>query len=79
MFNGEKLLKWLDEQGVTQYRFARLAGLEQSTISRVISGLVDPNSRTIARICRATGLSPNDLIIVSRGAEAEAPCVQGRR
>jgi transcriptional regulator with XRE-family HTH domain len=77
MFNSEKLLTWLDKKGITQYRFARLAGLEQSTISRIISGLVDPNSKTIARICQATGLSPNDLIIVPGDEEHTTGCSQG--
>ncbi len=79
MFDSEKLMRWLDENNVTQYRFARAAGLEQSTISRIISGLVDPNSKTIARICRATGLSPNELIIVSCNDGSEVLCRQERR
>ncbi|GEM_PF-1572835 len=65
MFNNEKLCKWLDEHEITQYRFARMTGLDQSTISRIVSGAVDPGSRTVARICQATGLSPDELIIVS--------------
>jgi transcriptional regulator with XRE-family HTH domain len=65
MFNTEKFLKWLSENGITQYRLARMTGLDQSTISRIISGAIDPGSRTVARICQATGLSPDDLIIVA--------------
>lgn len=65
MFNREKIFQWLDENGITQYRFARMTGLDQSTISRIISGAIDPGSRTVARICQATGLSPDDLIIVA--------------
>ena len=64
MFDGEKLMKWLDDNNMTQYRLARLTGLKQSTVSRIISGLVDPGGRTIVKICRATGLSPNDVLII---------------
>ncbi len=64
MFDGEKILKWLDDHHVTQYKLARMTGLEQSTISRIVSGIVDPNGRTIVKICRVTGFTPNDLLIV---------------
>ncbi|MDQ7825788.1 MAG: helix-turn-helix transcriptional regulator [Candidatus Eremiobacteraeota bacterium] len=81
MFNCEKLLNWLDEKGITQYRFARMSGIEQSTVSRIISGLIDPGARTIARICQATRLSPDELIILpgplrKGGEEKEgSPCL----
>jgi transcriptional regulator with XRE-family HTH domain len=66
MFNAERLLKWLDEHEMTQYHLAKISGLKQSTISRIISGLVDPNARTISRLCSCTGLSPNEVLIVQR-------------
>ncbi|MHC9542088.1 MAG: helix-turn-helix domain-containing protein [Vulcanimicrobiota bacterium] len=71
MFNSEKLSKWLSENEITQYRFARMTGLDQSTISRIISGAIDPGSRTVARICQSTGLSPDDLIIVALREQEE--------
>jgi transcriptional regulator with XRE-family HTH domain len=64
MFDSLKLLKWLDKNNMTQYHLAKISGLKQSTISRIISGLVDPNGKTIAKICRHTGLTPNDLLII---------------
>jgi len=64
MFDSVKFLRWLDENDMTQYRLAKMTGLRQSTISRIVSGLVDPNGRTIAKICQATGLSPNEILII---------------
>lgn len=77
MFNSEMLSQWMNENGITQYRFAIMTGLDQSTISRIISGAIDPGSRTVARICQATGLSPDELIIVA-GRVPEEECRRRR-
>lgn len=74
MFDCEKIMRWLDEHNITQYRFAKMTGLEQSTVSRIISGLVDPGGRTIVKICQVTGFSPSEVLIVPAVRRDEPEC-----
>ena len=69
MFNSERFARWLDENNITQYRCARMTGLHHSTISRIISGIIDPGAKTISKICQFTGMTPNEILIVPPGRE----------
>jgi predicted transcriptional regulator len=41
--------------GLTQRRLAQLAGVPQSTVSRIESGAIDPRISTLSRLLRSCG------------------------
>lgn len=65
-----KLRQWLDDRDMTATAFAKAAGLDVSTITRVINGERRPDWSTLTKILDATNgeVTPNDFI-----PEAEPP------
>jgi transcriptional regulator with XRE-family HTH domain len=50
------LLRWArGRAGLTQRRLAGLAGVPQSTVSRIESGAIDPRTSTLRRLLQACG------------------------
>ena len=50
------LLRWArGRAGLTQRRLAALAGVPQSTVSRIESGAIDPRISTVQRLLRSCG------------------------
>lgn len=50
------LLQWVrGRAGLTQRRLAALAGVPQSTVSRIESGAIDPRISTMRRLLRSCG------------------------
>ncbi|MDF2889751.1 MAG: Cro/C1-type DNA-binding domain [Clostridia bacterium] len=45
-----------------QSRLAKESGIARSYISELERGLYDPNLKTICKLCKALGCTPNDLI-----------------
>lgn len=50
------------EQKLTQQKFALMLGTTQTMVSRWLSGVNYPGSRTYADICRSLKVSPSDLL-----------------
>jgi transcriptional regulator with XRE-family HTH domain len=49
-------------RGWSQGKLHQRSGLSRSYISEIESGSHDPTTKTICKLCRALGCTPNDLI-----------------
>ena len=58
-----RLSQALDEIGWTQKKLAEAAGLSENTVSRLCNAPSAPSLKTINKICRATGLRVEQLIV----------------
>jgi len=52
---GMKLKAVMDREGISGYRLWRLTNIQQSYISRLLSGKLTPNSTTLEKILSAIG------------------------
>jgi transcriptional regulator with XRE-family HTH domain len=70
-----KLADWLQQNDITGAALAVSAGLDPSTISRIISGERKPDWSTLDKIMAATGgaVTPNDFIPDEEQAPEPAP------
>jgi len=59
----EAVRKWIADTGLSSNRLSQLAGISQSTMSRVLGGRVDPAVGTLVEIALACGL---DLDLATR-------------
>ncbi len=50
-----------EKQGLSQEALAELAGLHRIQASKLELGLREPKMSTIAKLCRALGIRPNQL------------------
>ncbi len=50
-----------ERQGISQEALAELAGLHRTQASKIERGLREPKLSTIAKLCRALNVTPNDL------------------
>lgn len=68
-----KLNDWLQQNGVTQQQFAAVAGISQSTISRLIHSPEkrNPSWKLLDAISKATGgaVTANDFFDLTQAAE----------
>jgi transcriptional regulator with XRE-family HTH domain len=66
-----KLTQYLSEKDLSAPAFAERAGLDASTIWRIVTGRVQPDLSTIAKICAAAdgAVTPNDFLHAPAGAE----------
>jgi plasmid maintenance system antidote protein VapI len=55
------LRELLRERGLTFDAAAVLAGVETSTISRIVNGQISPRPETVVRLARALGISAKRL------------------
>lgn len=49
----EKIKAEMTKQGVSNYRLAKLTGLAESTIGRILSEKVNPNYASLKKMCQA--------------------------
>lgn len=68
------LSSYLTSRGETQRAFARRAGLDDSTLSRVLAGRIAPSPAVVERIHQATEgeVTANDLYEVWRRARGDS-------
>ena len=58
---GNNIVKRLEEIGMTQYRLAKLLGVNQGTLSKWINGR-DMKASMLYRISRILGVTMNELM-----------------
>lgn len=62
MFNREYLITLMENNHISAYKLARMAGIAQSTISNIITGInVNPSTNTVSKIAEALSVPINDL------------------
>ena len=59
---GERMRKWLADQGWTQQELATRSGLSIGTVSNLYRGIVEPHPRTIRKIATALGKTPLQVL-----------------
>lgn len=59
---GKRVLKIMEEKGITQKELAKATGIGQSTISDWKTKKTNPSSNKIMKICKALEVSPEDLL-----------------
>ena len=59
---GERLRKWLQDEGITQEEFAFDIEMEPAQLSRLLNGVYLPRVKRLRQICDATGLSADYLL-----------------
>jgi len=58
-----KLKKVMTDGGLSQSELKRSTGLAMSTINEIANGvLTNYNLKTLYKICKATGKTPNDIL-----------------
>lgn len=57
----EILRDLMHEKGLSQDKFARAIGVNQTTVSQWLLGKKKPSYDSIRAICREFGVTPNDL------------------
>lgn len=48
--------------GLSQVRFAQLAGIDTTTLNRILNGRTDPTARTLLKIAQAAGVPLSELL-----------------
>jgi transcriptional regulator with XRE-family HTH domain len=62
MKNRDLLQKWMTESGINQNQLARLSGVPQPTIGRILSGKThDPKNTTLAKLVAHLGHTLDEL------------------
>jgi transcriptional regulator with XRE-family HTH domain len=64
----EKVYRFMLHRGLNQQRLARLSGVSDSEISRILRGKSSPSLEYATRIARALGVSLDYLVDEGRGA-----------
>ncbi len=62
MFNGEKLKKYLKENGISQLAFAKQLGCSEGAVRHIIVGLKQPSLAMVTDIARVMGCRIDDLV-----------------
>lgn len=59
-----KLAAYLEKQGLSQAEFARIIGVEQPTVSRIVAGTRTPSTKLMLVIADRTKgkVKPNDFL-----------------
>ena len=57
MDTNERLRRLLDERGWTEYRLAKVCGLNQSTIANIYKRNTVPSIATLEEICKGFGIT----------------------
>jgi predicted transcriptional regulator len=60
-----KLIQMLDETGLNQGALARKSGINETRLSRIVRGYVDPAEDEIVRICKALKMGREALGLAS--------------
>ena len=58
----QRLAYLIKDLGVSNNSFAASVGISKSSISRILSGEIEPTVKTIKKITEATKVSPNWLL-----------------
>ena len=62
MFDGEKLERVLQKQGLSENKLANEIGVSRMYISYLVRGFKQPSLDVHIRICKALGLGTDELI-----------------
>ena len=57
----KRLQELMDKYGFSQYRLCKESGLNQSSISRYLSGQNSPTAEQLDRICNAIGITLSEF------------------
>lgn len=63
MPNGWKVRKILAENDMTQADLARVTGMSESNVCRIVKGNRNVREKTLWRICKALGCKPEDIML----------------
>lgn len=63
MFNKERFKAYLAEAGMSYQAFGELVGVSEPMVSYLARGVKQPSIQLFGRICEATGLSADELIV----------------
>lgn len=69
---GNNLLRLRKKAGMTQAELAETAGMSDRTYADIERGNVNMRVETLLRICRALGVSPNDVLTEDSASDSEA-------
>ena len=69
---GKRLRARAQELGLTDSEVARRLGLAQQRYSQYVTGAREPDYATLAKICRALGTTPNEVLGFSAPPSAAA-------
>ncbi len=75
---GQRIVAWRHRRGLSQATVSRRVGLNQSYLSRLEAGKIQPNIRTIQRIAAALRIALPELLGPSPPARAGKPCPVSR-
>lgn len=73
---GTKLKPFVDQAKLTYRQLAELTGISESTVSRILTGQVEPKYSDMVAIAKVVGASLDDLAGISR---PESEKIQGLR
>lgn len=62
MFQGEKLKRYLEENGISQLAFAKKLGCSEGAVRHIIVGLKQPSLAMVTDIAREMGCTIDDLV-----------------
>ena len=71
---GPRIASWRLRRGLSQVTFSRRAKLNQSYLSRLEAGKIQPNLRTAQRIATALRISLPDLLASTPPEQSGRPC-----
>ena len=63
MPNGWKVRKILAENDMTQADLARVTGMSESNVCRIVKGNRNVREKTLWRICKGLGCKPEDIML----------------
>ena len=75
---GQRIVAWRHRQGLSQARLCRRAGFSPSYLSRLETGKVQPNLRTLQRIVAALRIDVSELLGPSPPQRKDRPCPVSR-
>ncbi len=75
---GQRIVAWRLRRGLSQAAVSRRVGLNQSYLSRLEAGKIQPNIRTIQRIAAALRIALPELLGPSPPARTGKPCPVSR-
>ena len=68
---GTKLKPFVDQAKLTYRQLAELTGISESTVSRILTGQVDPKYSDVAAIAKVVGASLDDIAGIVRPEDEE--------
>ena len=78
MVIGRRIVAWRQRRGLSQATVSRRAGLNQSYLSRLESGKIQPTLRTVQRVATALRTPLTELLGPAPPTRTERPCPVSR-